>query len=477
MANLTAMQERVLTLRSQGLGVKKIAEVLGLSESTVKTHLKRAQAKLSNPRESEPPPDDLQEILKELEPESSLTVKIEKLARRGIPKKIIAQLTGTTQATVRQIVHRQKKKEEDENNGRRQRERVRTYRLEGEEREKYKSLPPGNKVPDEAAFLYKIYVEIGIENLKPEALALLGTQGLGGWRGRQAVFRARKEMTHRLSFTGRIAAKQWSSRKVAEEIRELHADDAAVTGTPSLERPFKARSSAGTIKERRGNVWWALCEDLLEDAKRTAGLYRPRSWNGFMEELAGRVRDALTGLLIEQLGHRDGYEVYRVCIERTPAVAVRASDQGGAVVELVWEVEGKNRRNGRNGKSPKLKGTVVPLDKGRVALVNGNERMVVDEPAGVNFSARGKVWVAATLETGTTRLIRRGDVIEMDGGIARIVKWSGEHKPKVMEFSGADLAWAIAAYVVRKPCWLVVERPDEKARMWDFTDLDRRLAA
>lgn len=476
MANLTAMQERVLTLRSQGLGVRKIAEALGLSESTVRTHLKRAQAKLSDPRESEPPPDDLQEILKELEPESSLTVRIEKLARRGIPQKIIAQLTGTTQATVRQTLYRQRKKEKEEN-GRKQRERVKYYRLEGEEREKYKSLPPGGKLPEDVAFLYKVYVEIGIENLTPEVLALLGTQGLGGWRGRNAVFRARKEMTHRLSFTGRIAAKQWSSRKVAEEIKGLYGNDSAATGTPGLERPFKARSSAGTIKERRGNVWWALCEDLLEDAKRTAGLYRPRSWNGFMEELAGRVRDALTGLLVEQLGHRDGYEVYRVCIERTPAVAVRTCDQGGAVVELVWEVAGKKRRNGRNGKSPKAKGTVVPLDKGKVALVNGNEKVVVDEPAGVNFSARGKVWVAASLETGTTRLVRRGDVVEMDGGIARVVKWSGGHKPKVMEFSGADLAWAIAAYVVRKPCWLVVERPDEKARMWDFTDLDRRLAA
>lgn len=486
---LSPVQETVMSLKAQGLGIKKIAEKLGLSKSTVKTHLKRAQARISKPRDTEALPDDgLQEILKELEPECSLTLKVETLARRGLSPSIIAQITGATQGTVRQILHRQKQKErrkgyrenagENERGGKNGRERARTYRLEWEEWQSYKKQTQKDQLPkDEISFLYKIYVQIGLDNLTPEALALLGTQGLGGWRGRKAVFQVRKEMTHRLALSGRVAANQWNSRKVAEEMREMYGVQDDPASTPSLEEPFRPRTSGGTIKPRKGNIWWALCEDLLEGARRAGGIYQPGSWTLFAEEMAGRVKEALSGLMIENLGQRGEHAVYRVYLARTPAVAVRTAPQGTATVELVWEVsQVKKKGNRKNETGPK--GTVIPMAGNKVTLIDGENKTVINRPAGITFSSRGKRWIATNLETGSSRLLRRGDVVEMEGGIARVVKWeSEEHNLKVVEFSGWDLAWAIAAYVMRRPCWLIVERPGEPVKEWDFRDLESRLAA
>ncbi|MGB9860349.1 MAG: sigma factor-like helix-turn-helix DNA-binding protein, partial [Moorellaceae bacterium] len=254
---LSPVQETVMSLRSQGLGTKKIAEKLGLSESTVKTHLRRAQAKISNPRDTALPDDGLQEILKELEPECSLNTKVETLARIGLSPSRIAHVMGASQGTVRQILYRQRQKErqgrDGKNNGNdneeKDRERARSYRLGWEEWEEYRKQAQKNQPPkDEIAFLYKIYVEIGLDNLKPEALALLGTQGLGGWKGRRAVFRVRKDITHGLALSGRVAAEQWNSRRVAEEIKEIYGGPNCATDPPDPEEPFRPTTGCGTVK-------------------------------------------------------------------------------------------------------------------------------------------------------------------------------------------------------------------------------------
>ncbi|MGI9951331.1 helix-turn-helix transcriptional regulator [Moorellaceae bacterium AZ2] len=467
-------REMVLNLRAQGMKTKKIAEVLGLSENTVKTHLRRAQAKTSNLRGSEAHPDgDLQEILKELEPECSLTLKVETLARKGLSPSRIAHITGATQGTVRQILYRQRRRKK-ENRGRK---KTRTYTLAWEELQRYKREGQNRQLSkDEIAFLYKIYVEKGLDNMNATALALLGTQGLGGWKGRRAVFKARKEIIHTIALTGRISAVQWNRRKVTAEIK-LYGGQDNTGGAPALEDPFRPRTGSGTIKARKGTVWWALCEDLLEGARQAGGVYQPKSWRMFAEEMAGRVKEALSGLAIEKLGQRGEVPVYRISIERVPAIAVRTAPQGGTAVELVWEVP-RERKNGKHQEKMEPKGRVVPMAGNKVALVDGESKTIIDRPAGITFSARGRRWVAADLATGTTKLLRRGDLIQMEGGIVRVVKWeSEEHRLKVVEFSGWDLAWAVAAYVIRRPCWLIVDRPGEPAKEWDFKDLESRLAA
>jgi len=115
---LSPQQKEIVRLKKQGLGAKKIAQTLGVSESTVKTNLRRIKEKLArlqkvtkdNPNDPSQYPcalfedQNLEELISEVPGAPRMTVnqfQVLSLAGKGLTVKQVAERLNKTENAVR----------------------------------------------------------------------------------------------------------------------------------------------------------------------------------------------------------------------------------------------------------------------------------------------------------------------------------------------------------------------------------------
>jgi len=399
---MSPLQQVIWELHNQGMGAKRIAARLRKRPDNIKTQLRRIKAKINVPNKEYN--DDIDDILPKLETQQS---QIEFLASRGYATRQIAERTGASA----NVISAQKWR------GRQEKSRVRRYFMAPEEIEalfgvKSSFDPEASFDSGAARMLFRIFVEE--DRVTRETLAALGAQGLGGWPAKKAALSDRAKMLKVLAAAGREKA----LLKV-------------------------------TAKE---GLWYRLVEDMLDKYRKIDNYtYIPDAWDLHEKEVNNRINAALATVKINAIGYKEGVEVYELSEQKETAVVIRPLDGNqAAIVATAWKQAGKLGKKGVEG----------PVSKDVAGFKIDGQQV---DPAGVVFSRQGERWLA--LDLG---LLRKGDVVRLRGdSIVEIVRWN-EQLPKVkaIRLEGDGLVWGVAAFVIKKECWILAGN-----KLYDFRRL------
>ncbi|MGI9861626.1 hypothetical protein SDD30_09645 [Moorella naiadis] len=289
--------------------------------------------------------------------------------------------------------------------------RIRRYFISQEE---IKTLPAAknNFDSDIARVTYEVFVKS--DRITHEELAKMGTQGLGGWPAKKAILNERAKMLKTMIASGR--------QKVL----------------------------VVTVKE---GPWYNMVNDMLGEYKKiNEYTYIPNAWDLHEKEVNERIKAALATVKTKMIGYKDGVEVYELNEQKETAVVIRPlGNNQAAVVATAWKSDG-----GKIGK----KGVEGPVSMSIEGIKLGDTRV---DPAGVAFQRQGEKWV--TLGAG---LLRKDDMARLRGeAIVEVMRWN-ECLPqvKIIKFDDMETAWAVAAFVLKKPCWILTNH-----KLYDFRRL------
>lgn len=410
---MSPQQQAIWELHNQGLGAKRIASKLGKRPEDIKKQLKRAKLKLGGEDKTinNFPPRDKSALegLDEILPKlETQASQIEFLLQNGFRPGDIAKRVGTTENAVRVYKWRHKKHTE---------EAGRVHRLYWS-KEQLQALPAPttNFDLDTARVLYQTQVEN--YNINHNILRMLGAQGLGGWQAKKIALDDRSAMLHALARAGR-------------------------------EKVLKV--------SQKESPWHELVADVLEKCRRiNEDTYIPHEWDTFEKEVHSRVEAALAAIKLEEKGTKNNMPVYELSEQKETAVAIRPlPNNQAAIVTTAWKQKSKLGKKGIEG--------LISIDLMGIK-VDGE---LVD-PSGVVFRKHNEKWLALG-----TELLKPGDKVRLRGeSIIEVLRWNENLPcPRVVRFQDDELAWAVAAYKIKKECWILTE-----SKLYDFRKVKLKMA-
>ncbi|MGB9859721.1 MAG: helix-turn-helix transcriptional regulator [Moorellaceae bacterium] len=398
---LSPQQQQIWDLYQKGYGAKRIAKELGLRVEDVKKQLKRAKNKLGYTEGEDKncgqkslgvsrAHEGLEEILESLRDTSS---QIDFLRENGYKPSAIANTLGVN---IRKVYNRNRESKRS------------SLKRSFMSREELRSLPSQKEALD--LDIARVIYEVFVNNDNPghDTLAMLGTQGFGGWRAKRVVLTRRAGVLKALAVAGR--------------------ENGRVVKISDKESP-----------------WWEMIKDLVERYKLVgADTYLPDSLKAFASELQDRIEAALDGVRIEVKENREGTKVYEV-VGGFTAVAIRPLVNQAAIIVSA------NLYGTKLG-AKQYEGTVTFDESG--LKVSGQ---AVENFGGIIFRNGEKRWF--TIET---KLLRAGDKVRVrldlyGFQVLEVLSWKEDTPlPTVICLEGEDLALAVAAYKIKEDCFIEI---------------------
>lgn len=405
-------QQQVWELHRQGLGAKKIAATLGLNLNTVKSWLRRSKAKIESggckncgqkPLGVNRAHEGLEEILEGLQDTSS---QIDFLRENGCKPGAIANTLGVN---IKKVYNRNRESKRS------------SFKRSFVSKEELRSLPSQGEVLDLdiARVIYEVFVNS--DNPSYETLAMMGTQGLGGWRAKRVSLTRRAGMLKALAVSGR-----------EEDVLRV-------------------------INKK--SAWWEMMKDLVEKYRQVgADTYLPNDWEAFAHELRCRVEAALEGVRLEFKGTNKGTKIYEAIGGFTVVVIRPLVDQAAIIVSA-------NLHGDKLG-AKQYEGMITFGPEG--LKVSGR---LIQNFKGVVFRSQKKEWF--TMET---RLLQPGDKVKVridayGGEVLEVLSWNQDIPiPRVINLKEEDLALAVANKI-KEECLIEIA-----GKLFDYRSIVTKMA-